>query len=124
MLLISRKLSVDLSHVSAELTLSLKDKQRSSVSCDALFKPRVYFSATRNQQFDLHYQALSKGVIFKSGNFKVTVEDKNDALDGLIGGGQNHLLSSQEVKIKQVDVFYRLSPFHRRLQMSAWATKW
>lgn len=61
----SAKLNVGLTHSPADLTLSLKDKTRSSVKCGADFKPRVYFSSEKNEQFVLHYQALSKGTIIK-----------------------------------------------------------
>ena len=82
------------------MTLSLNDKKKSTVSCDAVFKPKVYFSAKKDEEFDLHYQALSKGTIYKSGNIKVTVEEKEDSVTSLIGSegsaAQTHKLSSLE----------------------------
>ena len=95
-----RKLHVSLKHGSPDMTISLNDKKKSTVSCDAVFKPKVYFSAKKDEEFDLHYQALSKGTIYKSGNIKVTVQEKEDALTSLIGSEgsatQTHKLSSFE----------------------------
>ena len=108
-----RKLNVGLTHSTAELTLSLRDKQRSSVKCGADFQPRVYFSAERNEQFDLHFQALSKGTIVTSGAIQVTVremDDNEDVMSGLIGSGANrHIkLSSGEVRAFHVIIQSKL----------------
>ena len=95
-----RKLHVSLQNGNPEMTVSLNDKKKSTVSCDAVFKPKVYFSAKKDEEFDLHYQALSKGTIYKSGNIKVTVFEKSDALTSLIGSegsaAQPHKLTSLE----------------------------
>jgi len=94
------KLSVSLKHSKSDLSLSLNDKKSSSVACDAVFKPKIFFAAAKDEQFDLHYQTLSKGSIFKTGSFKVTVEEKEDALKSLIGPDsgktKRYLLSSTE----------------------------
>ena len=88
-----RKLNVGLTHSTADLTLSLKDKQRSSVKCGEEFKPRVYFSSENDEQFILQYQALSKGTIIKSGRMDVKVQEgaqnNEDVMNGLIGSGSN-----------------------------------
>ena len=98
-------MNVGLTHSPADLTLSLKDKTRSSVKCGADFKPRVYFSSEKNEQFVLHYQALSKGTIIKSGRIDVNTQemdqDHEDVMSGLIGSGANnrHInLSPSEVR--------------------------
>ena len=99
-----RKLNVGLTHSPADLTLSLKDKTRSTVKCGADFKPRVYFSSEKNEQFVLHYQALSKGTIIKSGRIDVNTQeraqDHEDVMNGLLGSGANrHInLSPSEVR--------------------------
>jgi len=79
-----RKLDVSLTHTSADLTISVKEKQRSKLTCDKDFKAKVHFSSKPGQKFDLHYHALSKGEIFKSGSIKVIAEQSN-ALDSLVG---------------------------------------
>ena len=97
-------MNVGLTHSTADLTLSLKDKQRSSVKCGEEFKPRVYFSSGNEEQFILHYQALSKGTIIKTGQIPVKVregaQDNQDVMNGLIGSGSNrHVnLSPSEVR--------------------------
>lgn len=99
-----RKLNVGLTHSTADLTLSLKDKQRSSVKCGADFKPRVYFSSKKNEQFVLHYQALSKGTIIKSGHMDVKVQegaqDNDDVLNGLVGSGVNRHINLSPSKVR------------------------
>eukprot|EP00090_Calanus_glacialis_P012233 TRINITY_DN20713_c0_g1_i4.p1 TRINITY_DN20713_c0_g1~~TRINITY_DN20713_c0_g1_i4.p1 ORF type:complete len:1703 (-),score=467.37 TRINITY_DN20713_c0_g1_i4:343-5451(-) len=79
-----RKLDVSLTHTTADLTLSVKEKQRSKISCGEDFKAKVYFSSKPSKEFDLHYHALSKGMIFKSGSIKVSTEQTN-ALESLVG---------------------------------------
>eukprot|EP00092_Neocalanus_flemingeri_P108736 GFUD01139655.1.p1 GENE.GFUD01139655.1~~GFUD01139655.1.p1 ORF type:complete len:1716 (-),score=430.19 GFUD01139655.1:66-5213(-) len=88
-----RKLDVSLTHTKADLTLSVKEKKRSKISCGEDFKAKVYFSSQQDQEFDLHYHALSKGVIFKSGSSKVVV-GQNNALDSLVAGAME--LSASE----------------------------
>ena len=74
------------------------------MKCGADFKPRVYFSSKDDEKFVLHYQALSKGTIIKSGRLDVKVEadtqDRADVMKGLIGSGANeHInLSPKEVR--------------------------
>ena len=93
---------MSLKHSKSDLSLSLNDKKSSSVACDAVFKPKIFFAAAKDEQFDLHYQTLSKGSIFKTGSFKVTVEEKEDSLKSLIGPDsgktKRYLLSSTEEK--------------------------
>ena len=79
-----RKLDVSLTHTSADLTISVKEKQRSKLTCDKDFKAKVHFSSKPGQKFDLHYHALSKGKIFQSGSITVIAEQSN-ALDSLVG---------------------------------------
>ena len=97
-------MNVGLTHSTADLTLSLKDKQRSSVKCGADFKPRVYFSSKKNEQFVLHYQALSKGTIIKSGHTDVKVQegaqDNDDVLNGLVGSGVNRHINLSPSKVR------------------------
>ena len=59
----TRKLDMSLNHTKANLTLAVKEKQRSKISCDQEFKAKGYFPNKQNKQSDLHYHALSKGVI-------------------------------------------------------------
>merc|ERR1712106_216596 len=79
-----RKLDVSLTHAKSDLTLSVKEKQRSKISCGEDLKAKVYFSSKQNREFDLHYHFLSKGEIFKSGSTKVVVT-QNDELKSLVG---------------------------------------
>jgi len=88
-----RKLDISLTHTKAELTLSVKEKQRSELSCGQDFKAKVYFSSKPDEKFDLHYHALSKGIISKSGSSNVVV-GQDDALQSLVAGAKE--LSASE----------------------------
>ena len=87
------KLDVSLTHTKANLSISIKEKERSEISCNEDFKAKVYFSSRIDQEFDLHYLALSKGVTIKSGFSKV-VAGQNSAFESLVAGATK--LSSSE----------------------------
>ena len=74
------------------------------MKCGADFKPRVYFSSKENQQFVLHYQALSKGTIIKSGHIDVKiqkgVQDNEDVINGLLGSGVNRHINLSPSKVR------------------------
>ena len=55
-----RELDVSLTHTTAYLSISVKEKKRSKLSCDEVFKAKVHFSSKPDQEFYLHYHALSK----------------------------------------------------------------
>jgi len=116
-----KKLDVSLTHTSADLTISVKEKQRSKLACDEDFTAKVHFSSKADQEFDLHYHALSKGEIFKSGSIKVNSGKSND-LDSLVGdsvelsaseddnekqSNEGKVLSNQDI-ILPID--YKVSP--------------
>merc|ERR1719233_8880 len=116
-----RKLDVSLTHTSADLTISVKEKQRSKLRCDKDFKAKVHFSCKPDQEFDLHYHALSKGEIFKSGSIKVNAEQSKD-LDTLVGDAielsaseDNNERESKEGKVVSnqdiiLPIDYKVSP--------------
>ena len=99
--LICRKLSVSLTHSQADISLSLNDKRKSKVACDAKFQPKVYFSAAPRAHFNLHYLAISKGTIIKSDSEKVEVKKIPDAVSSLLGESseKHHRISPLEVSI-------------------------
>ena len=99
--LICRKLSVSLTHSQADISLSLNDKRKSKVACNAEFKPKVYFSAKLGDHFNLHYLAISKGTIFKSDSLKVEVKKMPDAVSSLLGESseKHHRISPLKVEI-------------------------
>ena len=79
-----RKLDVTLTHPEADLSISVKEKERSKISCEEDFKAKIHFSSKPGQEFDLHYHALSKGQIFKSGSIRVAA-GKTNSLESLVG---------------------------------------
>ena len=115
------KLDVSLTHTTADLTISVKEKQRSKLACDEDFTAKVHFSSKADQEFDLHYHALSKGEIFKSGSIKVNSGKSND-LDSLVGDSKelpayedNNEKQSHEQKVLSnkdiiLPIDYKVSP--------------
>merc|ERR1711962_381486 len=79
------KLDVTLNPSDADISLGLSRKERSDLACNQDFSGTVYFSTSNPRPVTLHYQALSKGVIYQSGKVEVDVGGE-DALQSLVDG--------------------------------------
>jgi alpha-2-macroglobulin len=73
-----RKIDVSLTHTNVDLSISIKEKQRSKISCGEDFKTIVYFASQPDKEFDLHYQVISKGMIYKSDRAHITTSQTNN----------------------------------------------
>ena len=73
-----RKLGVTLTLPTAPLTLALEDKPDRALRCGETFKPKIIFSSPRDEEFELHYTALSKGNIVATGGRKIIAGRKED----------------------------------------------
>ena len=62
----------------APLTLALEDKPDGVLRCGETFKPKIIISSAREEEFELHYTALSKGNIVKTGVKKITAVRKEN----------------------------------------------
>ena len=60
------------------LTLALEDKPEEALRCGETFRPRIIFSGPRDDEFELHYTALSKGKIVKTGLKTIIAGGKED----------------------------------------------
>ena len=62
----------------APLTLALEDKPARDLRCGETFKPKIIFSSPRDEEFELHYTAISKGKIVKTGGRQIIAGRKEN----------------------------------------------
>ena len=73
-----RKLAVTLTVPNTTLTLAIENKPEQALRCGEIFKPKIIFSSSGDEEFELHYTALSKGNIVKTGLKKIIAGKKAD----------------------------------------------
>ena len=80
------------------LTLSLRDKPKTVLTCGTKLKPKIYFSSVGDLAFDLDFIAFSNGRIVASGTRHV-VARQLDSLESYQNENMMELAASEEVSV-------------------------
>jgi len=115
-----RKLDVVLTHTEADFAINMKEKERSALTCGEEYRAKVFFSSQPSSEFDLHFNVLSKGEIFKSGTMKVSASQENNE-KSLVGEAKklaalnNDDLENESTKVVTMEeisipINFKLSP--------------
>ena len=81
------------------LTLSLKDKPKTALTCGTKLRPKIYFSSVEDLEFDLDYIAFSNGRIVDSGTRHVVSRSQPDSLASYQNENMMELTASEEVRV-------------------------
>ena len=81
------------------LTLSLKDKPTTALTCGTKLRPKIYFSTVGDLEFDLDFIAFSNGRIVDSGTRHVVARNQLDSLESYQNENRMELASSEEVSV-------------------------
>ena len=81
------------------LTLSLKDKPTTALTCGTKLRPKIYFSTVGDLEFDLDFIAFSNGRIVDSGTRHVVARNQRDSLESYQNENRMELAPSEEVSV-------------------------
>ena len=84
------------------LTLSLKDKPKTALSCGRKLKPKIYFSSVEDLEFELDYIAFSNGRIVDSGSKHIVARNQLDSLASYRDQNMMKLAAFEEVFVKSI----------------------
>ena len=94
-----KKLDVAVRNTNSPLTLSLKDKPTTALTCGTKLRPKIYFSSMEDLEFDLDYIAFSNGRIVDSGTRHVVSRSQPDSLASYEKENMMELAASEEVSV-------------------------
>ena len=94
-----KKLDVAVRNTNSPLTLSLKDKPTTALTCGTKLRPKIYFSSMEDLEFDLDYIAFSNGRIVDSGTRRVVSRSQPDSLASYEKENMMKLAASEEVSV-------------------------
>ena len=97
-----RKMDVSLTHADTDFAISIKDKQISKIPCGKDFKANVYIASQPGLEFDLHYQVISKGRIFKYNSLHISTNQSN-AINLLVGDAMELSTSKNYIEKERED---------------------
>ena len=82
------------------LTLSLRDKPKTVLTCGTKLKPKIYFSSVGDLAFDLDFIAFSNGRIVDSGTRHVVSGHQLDSMASYQDENRIELAASEEVSVE------------------------
>ena len=94
-----KKLDVAVRNTNSPLTLSLKDKPTTALTCGTKLRPKIYFSSMEDLEFDFDYIAFSNGRIVDSGTRRVLSRSQPDSLASYEKENMMELAASEEVSV-------------------------